>query len=94
MGEAMVPVRKINGDFCFCVDYHQLDAVTSKDVFLNQLSGKYNVFSTSDAPMDIGRPRCMSLQERRIVTIDGLYEFCIVALGHCNFPATFQRLMQ
>lgn len=97
----VVLAKKKSGDLRFCVDYHELNALTSKDVFLlpqtddilDQVSGKC-IFSTLDARTEYWQINVheSSREKTAFVTMDGLYEFRVMPFKLCNAPATFPEV--
>ena len=83
----------------YCVDYHRLNALTSKDVFLlprindilDQVSGKC-IFLTLNARTGYWQIKVheYSCEKTAFVTMDGFYEFRVMPFGLRNAPATFQ----
>ncbi len=98
----VVMVRKKDGSYRFCCDFRQLNAVTRKDAYalprideiLSTLTGA-RVFSTLD--MKSGYFQCSMAPEdahkTAFATQFGLYQWKVMAMGLCNSPNTFQRLM-
>ena len=98
-----VLIRKKDGSVHWCVDYRALNKVTQKDAYplplieecLDSLSG-VKFMSTLD--MNSGYYQFLvaakDQHKTAFLTKLGLFEFCSMAMGLCNAPATFQRAMQ
>lgn len=84
------------------MDYHRLNAITTKDVYLlpriddalSRLEGS-RYFSMLD--MQTGYSQ-VEVDERdraktAFITVDGLYELKLMPFGLTNAPATFERVM-
>ena len=95
--------KKNNRSICFCIDYHKLNAVTRKDVYLiPRIDDTLEVLAGSQLVLNSGY--CEWVLEGRdgggrqrencfMYTPNGLFEFKVMPFGLCNGPATFQRLM-
>uniref|UniRef100_H3B5T7 ribonuclease H n=1 Tax=Latimeria chalumnae TaxID=7897 RepID=H3B5T7_LATCH len=90
----VVLVKKKDGAWQFCLDYHKLSSVTIKDSHplptvedaLDGLSGSA-CYSTMDLTQRYYQ------QKTAFITGSGLY-FKVIPMGLTNAPATFQRLME
>jgi len=96
-------VRKKDGSWRFCVDYHKLKSVTIQDAYplpqidesLDALAGsKY--FSMLDLLSKYWQvPLSPDAQEKAVfITRDGLRKWKVLPFGLTSAPATFQRLME
>jgi len=95
-------VRKKDGRWRFCIDYHELNKVTKKDCYpmsnanegLNGFGGskfrsKFDAASGYwQLPMEPGASEMAAF-----VTKHGLYKPVVMPFGLNNAPATFQRMM-
>jgi hypothetical protein len=98
----VVLVHKKNGKFRFCVDYRQLNAITTKDVYplpniedsLSYLEGA-RIFSIIDLRSGYHQIEVNpeDRQKTAFITQDGLFEWKVMPFGLTNAPATFQRTM-
>ena len=97
-----VAVKKKTGDWRFCIDSRELNAITKKDNYplpnindaLDYLCGA-NIFTSLD--LKFGYYQIGIAEEDKEKTaftvMDGLFQFNVMPFGLTNAPATFQRCM-
>lgn len=95
-------VKKKDGSYRFCVDFHQLNAITAKSKFpmpvfdeLMDELGTANWFSTLDLRAGFHQILLQPGEEPKTAfqTHCGHYEFNVMAFGLTRAPGTFQRAM-
>ena len=99
---APVIVRKKDGTYRYCVDYRSLNNLTRKDSFplplieecLDALADN-KFFSTLDMASGYWQVVIDPADRHKtaFITKYGLYEHVRLAMGLCNSPATYQRIM-
>ncbi len=99
----VVLVSKKDGSKRLCIDYRQLNAVTTKDAYplpridesLDALGGA-QWFSTLDLASGYWQVELDddAAKKSAFSTSSGLYEWKVLPFGLCNAPSTFERLME
>ena len=102
LASPVVVVRKKDGGWRMCVDYHRLNSVTKFDCFplprldeaLDAFAGA-TVFSSLDLAMAYQQVpvKPADVEKTAFITHVGLYEMMKMPFGLCNAPSTYQRLM-
>lgn len=97
---AVLLVKKKDGTFRFCVDFHQLNAITSKikypvlviEELLDELTGA-SWFSSLDLTVGYQQIRLRAGEEPKTAfqTYSGQYESRVMAFGLSGAPATFLK---
>ncbi|CAM4682139.1 unnamed protein product [Caretta caretta] len=104
----VVLVPKPDGEICFCVDYHKLNAVTRPDNYpmprtdeLSEKLGCAQFISTLDltkgywqVPLDESAKERSPFITHILRLYVGLYEFNVLPFWLRNAPATFQKLVE
>lgn len=99
----VVPVRKRDGTWRFCVDYRKLNDMTKKDAYplpriddsLDALGGS-TIFSTLDLVSGYWQVELDedAREKSAFVTRSGLWAWKVMPFGLTSAPATFERLME
>ena len=99
----VVLIHKKDGNWRFCIDFCQVNAITHKDAYplpkieetLDSLSGA-QYFSTLDLASSYWQVELeeSAREKTAFSTPVGLFEFNVMPFGLTNAPATFQRLME
>ncbi|UYV65911.1 hypothetical protein LAZ67_3005874 [Cordylochernes scorpioides] len=87
----VILVKKKDGTFRFCVDYRNLNSITTTASTLH--GSRY--FTSLDLCSGYWQVEVeeQDREKTAFVTPDGLYHFNVLPFGLCNGPATFERLM-
>jgi len=95
-------VKKKNGSYRYCIDYHKLNSLTRRDAYpipkinacLDTLSGS-NWFSTFNLRASYHQVPMHpdDADKTSFVIRTGTYRFNCVPFGLCNAGSTFQRVM-
>ncbi|GBM06371.1 Retrovirus-related Pol polyprotein from transposon 297 [Araneus ventricosus] len=99
----IVLVRKKDGSTRLCVDNRKLNEITIKDSYplpriddtLDALN-RNQWFSTLDLKSGYWQVEIQpeNREKTAFTTAQGLWQFKVLHFGHCNAPATFERLME
>ena len=96
----IVLVKKKDGSYRFCIDYHKLNLITKNDANplprvddLHDALNGYNIFSTLDLRSVYWQVsmRPEDREKTAFATPSGLYEFLRMPYGLSTAPATFSR---
>ena len=98
----VVLVTKKDGSIRYCIDYRQLNSITSKDSYtlphpqdcLESLR-EAKWFSTLDLQSGYWQIETdpKDHEKTAFCSMNGLFEFQVMPFGLCNAPSTFERLM-
>jgi hypothetical protein len=101
-GYSALFVEKKDKEMCLCVDYHPLNAVTTKnkyplpciDILFDQLAGA-QVFSKIDLCSGYHqiKIRAEDIAKTAFAIRYGLFEYLVISFGMTNAPAHFMYLM-
>ncbi|MBW0583270.1 hypothetical protein O181_122985 [Austropuccinia psidii MF-1] len=102
MGAPVLYVKKKDGGLCLCVDYHKLNAVTTKNRYpvppMNQLLTVFNGATIFSKIYWRGAYKVLRIKEggehlNSFRTKYGSYEYLVMPFCLTNAPASFQNLL-